>query len=144
MTTTDRQIEHRLAERQIRYTQGRRSVVAALDAADGPLTASDLVAVMGEQVPLSSLYRTLAIFEEVGVVTPHLSTRGLARYELSEWLTGHHHHLVCVQCGIVEDVDVPQFEEDQVQNLVTSIASAAAFSATNHALEIEGMCARCA
>ncbi len=144
MTTVDRQIERRLSEQQIRYTQGRRSVVAALAAADGPLTASDLTAAMQERVPLSSLYRTLAIFEQAGVVTPHLATRGLARYELSEWLTGHHHHLVCVECGTVEDVDVPEPEEDQVRSLVNSIASIASFSATNHALEIEGRCVRCA
>jgi Fur family ferric uptake transcriptional regulator len=144
MTNVDRQIERRLAEHEIRYTQGRRSVVAALSAAEGPLTANDLVAALDGNVPLSSLYRTLAIFEEFGVVTPHLSTRGLARYELSEWLAGHHHHLVCVQCGIVEDVEAAKVEEDQVRHLVSSIASVASFSATNHALEIEGRCVRCA
>ena len=144
MTSVDRQIERRLAEHEIRYTQGRRSVVAALSVAEGPLTAHDLVAALQGTVPLSSLYRTLAIFEEVGVVTPHLSTRGLARYELSEWLAGHHHHLVCVQCGIVEDIEAPKAEEDQVRHLVNSIASVASFSATNHALEIEGRCVRCA
>ncbi|MDA2978321.1 MAG: Fur family transcriptional regulator [Actinomycetota bacterium] len=144
MTNVDRQIERRLAEQEIRYTQGRRSVVAALAVAEGPLTASDLLATLKGDVPLSSLYRTLAIFEEVGVVTPHLSTRGLARYELSEWLTGHHHHLVCVECGFVEDVEAPKTEEDQVRNLVNAIASMASFSATNHALEIEGRCVRCA
>ncbi len=144
MTTMDRQIERRLSEQEIRYTRGRRSVVAALAVAEGPLTASDLASATKRNIPLSSLYRTLAIFEEVGVVTPHLSTRGLARYELSEWLTGHHHHLVCVQCGIVEDVEALQAEEDQVRSLVNSIASLASFSATNHALEIEGRCVRCA
>lgn len=126
----------------MRYTRGRRAVVDAMAKADGPRSAAELALTL-VNVPLSSLYRTLAVLEEADVVLPHLSTKGIARYELAEWLTGHHHHLVCVDCGRVEDVDVPEQYEAQVHELVDAISSRTSFTATNHALEIEGRCYRC-
>ena len=143
MSSMHRQVEQRLQDHDIRYTSGRRAVVDALDAADGPRSASELSPDL-PSVPLSSLYRTLSVLEEAEVVVPHLSTKGVARYELAEWLAGHHHHLVCIECGRVEDVDVPDRYEAQVHDLVGAISSQASFTATNHALEIEGTCAECA
>ncbi len=142
--TLHRQIERRLGEHDVRYTRGRRTVVDALAAADGPRSAAELSRQLDGAVPLSSIYRTLAVLEDAEVVVPHLATKGIARYELAEWLTGHHHHLVCIGCGRVEDIDVPQEQERQVRELVDVIAAAALFHAANHALEIEGRCARCA
>ncbi len=143
MSSMHRQVEQRLQDHDIRYTSGRRAVVDALDTADGPRSAAELAPDL-PSVPLSSLYRTLSVLEEAEVVVPHLSTKGVARYELAEWLAGHHHHLVCIECGRVEDVDVPDRYEAQVHDLVGAISSQASFTATNHALEIEGTCAECA
>ncbi len=142
MSTLHRQIETRLAEHDTRYTRGRRSVVDALAEADGPRSASELSPVLAD-VPVSSLYRTLSVLEDAGVVTPHLATKGIARYELAEWLMGHHHHLVCVECGRVEDVEVEDALEDELHRLVDAVAAGARFAAASHALEIEGRCARC-
>jgi Fur family ferric uptake transcriptional regulator len=141
-STLDRQVELRLFENEVRYTKGRRSVVAALSRADGPLSAAELAEVV--DVPQSSLYRTLSVLEETGVVTHHLGAKGLTRYELDEWLTGHHHHLVCVDCGSVTDVEIPAKNEQKVRDLVAQISSTASFVPTDHALEIEGVCKRCA
>lgn len=142
-TSIDEAITKRLTEHGIRFTTGRRSVVAALVASDGPMSAAELDNLLSPEVPLSSIYRTLAVLTDADVLTPHLATKGLARYELSEWLTGHHHHLVCTECGSVEDVDVPTEHEQTVQDLVHAITDSAAFTPTNHALEIEGTCAQC-
>ena len=139
-----RQVEGHLNEQEVRYTKGRRAVVTALADGDGPRSAAELSDQIGTSVPLSSLYRTLAVLEGADVVTPHFATKGLARYELTEWLTGHHHHLVCIECGTVEDVEVSAHHEEQVTALVDSIAASSAFTATNHALEIEGTCKACA
>lgn len=139
-----RQVEARLDASDVRYTKGRHIVVEALTNANGPRSASELHGDLKGALPLSTLYRTLAVLEESGVVVPHFATKSLARYELAEWLTGHHHHLVCIDCGHVEDVDVPETYEAQVDALVIAISSEIAFKPTNHALEIEGLCARCA
>ena len=141
--TLHRQVEQRFGDKDIRYTSGRRTVVTALADADGPRSAAELNGDLAG-LPLSSLYRTLAVLEDAEVVTLHLAQKGVARYELAEWLTGHHHHLVCVECGSVEDVEVPPSYEVQVQTLVDEIAATAGFVASNHALEIEGRCEGCA
>ena len=139
----DRDVEKRLSDNEVRYTRGRRVVVAALNAADGPMSAAELHHTIGPDVPLSSLYRTLAVLEETGVVMHHFGTGGITRYELAEWLTGHHHHLVCVGCGAVDDIDVPQPYEEEVRMLVDKIAELASFVPSGHVLEIEGRCPRC-
>lgn len=141
--SVNRDIERRLREHDVRYTRGRRTVVGALADADGPRSAAELHSSIGADVPLSSLYRTLAVMEEAGVVVPHFATKGLTRYELAEWLTGHHHHLICVECGSVDDVEIPHPYETQVRNVVQVIGESASFEPVNHALEIEGVCRTC-
>jgi len=140
----DREVEKRLGEHEVRYTRGRRAVVAALTRADGPLAAAELHATVDGSLPLSSIYRSLTVLEEAGVLAPHHGTRGLTRYELAEWLKGHHHHLICIDCGTVEDVAVKDRHESQVDKVVDEISAAASFIPFNHALEIEGRCSRCA
>lgn len=143
-TSLDRKVEARLADHEVRYTNGRRRVVQALALADGPKSAAELSDRIGPKVPLSSLYRTLAVLEVARVIAPHYSVKGLARYELAEWLAGHHHHLVCVDCGAVEDITIPERLEGRVEAVVSEIGSMASFRATNHALEVEGLCVNCA
>lgn len=143
-STLDRQVERRLADADVRYTKGRRAVIHTLSQMDGPRSAAELHNIMGEVVPVSSLYRTLAVLEEAGVLAPHYSSPGLTRYELAEWLSGHHHHLVCIDCGQVEDLPADEAVEGQLRSLVSSVAKSASFTETNHALEIEGRCALCA
>lgn len=139
----DREVEQKLSAHEARYTRARRRVVSALTDADGPRSAAELHEQVGDVVPLSSLYRSLAILEEAGVVVPHHGARAVTRYELAEWLAGHHHHLVCVVCGSVEDVTVTDSEEEKLEDLVERVSRAAGFEPVDHALEIEGKCARC-
>lgn len=143
MSTIDDQVRRRLREMGMRYTAHRRSVVAALARADGPRSAAELRRDLGEAIPVSSLYRSLTVLEQCGVLMPHLGARQVIRYELAEWISGHHHHLVCVDCGSVEDVDVPPPVESEVRSLVAGIAGRS-FTPLGHTLEIEGRCARCA
>jgi Fur family transcriptional regulator, ferric uptake regulator len=143
-TSLDREIDRRLKEHDARYTRGRRLVVATLAGSDGPRSAAELQASIGSSLPLSSLYRSLAVLETAGVVVPHFGKKGVTRYELAEWLQGHHHHLVCLDCGAVEDLALPQSYEEKVRELVEEIGSTALFTPVNHAFEIEGVCSRCA
>jgi Fur family ferric uptake transcriptional regulator len=128
----------------VRYTSGRQVVVKALAEVDGPRSAAELSDIISESVPLSSLYRSLAVLEDAGVVSPHYSVKNLARYELAEWLAGHHHHLVCIDCGTIDDIVIPSDLEERVEGIVTEIGEMSSFSASNHALEVEGRCTRCA
>ena len=144
MSTLESEIEDRLQARDVRFTRGRKIVVSALAGAGGPLSAAELHDRIGNAVPLSSIYRSLAVLEDAEVLAPHHGTRGITRYELAESIRGHHHHLVCIDCGSVEDVDVNERHEQHVEHVVEAISSAASFLPLNHVLEIEGRCVRCA
>lgn len=143
-TNLNRRVATRLSERGVRFTSGRQVVVTALAEVDGPRSAAELSDIIGESLPLSSLYRTLAVLEDAGVVSPHYSVKNLARYELAEWLAGHHHHLVCIDCGTIDDIVIPRDLEERVEGIVTEIGEMSSFNASNHALEVEGRCTRCA
>jgi Fur family ferric uptake transcriptional regulator len=139
----DKSIEERLLGAGARYTAARQAVMRALLRAGGPRSAAELHQNMRRSIPLSSLYRSLAVLEEAGVLIPHHGRRGLTRYEPAEWLSGHHHHLVCTSCGTVEDVAVAPAEERQMKRLLGAIASRVGFEPEGHTLEIEGRCSRC-
>ena len=141
--TVDCEVEAALSRSGVRYTRGRRVVVAAIARCAGPRSVAELHSEIGGTVPMSSLYRTLVVLEDAGVVEPHFSAGGVARYELAERIAGHHHHLICVECGSVEDIKLPKQYERRIYKLVEQIGELAAFAPTNHALEIEGRCQKC-
>jgi Fur family ferric uptake transcriptional regulator len=138
-----RSVAEHLAERGVRFTRARRLVVEALDAAGGPRTAAELHDRLRPVVPLSSLYRTLTVLEDAGVVSREHDVEGVARHELAEWLAGHHHHLVCTECGAVVDIDIPASVERRLGSLVEEIAEQAGFAATGHRIDVEGRCPSC-
>jgi len=137
----DETIREYLAEREIRYTGGRRAVVRALQIAAGPQSAAELHLRLRRAVPLSSLYRSLATLEEAGLLSLHQGK--VARYELAEWLTGHHHHLICLECGAVGDFELEMKAEDQLLGLVARAGRQAGYQVRGHSLEVEGLCRGC-
>jgi Fe2+ or Zn2+ uptake regulation protein len=133
----------RVLEPRTRFTATRRLLVRALADIEGPVAVADLHRVLRDAVPLSSLYRNLAVLEEAGVLAREHDTLGTARYELAEWLTGHHHHLICTSCGEVRDVSIPPRTERTITGLVDRIAAGAGYRATDHRIDIEGTCPTC-
>jgi Fur family ferric uptake transcriptional regulator len=136
-------VESLLQTQSVRFTRARRLVVRALAEAAGPQSAGDLHATLRRHLPLSSLYRTLTVLEEARVLAKEHDGGGVGRYELAEWLAGHHHHLVCVSCGEVRDVNVDPQAERAITRLVEAIADSTGYRATGHRIDIEGTCAAC-
>lgn len=136
-------VRSRLREHAIRYTSGRERVLRALESAPGPRSAAELQELSSDDVPMSSIYRTLMVLSDAGVLERTHSAEGVATFELAEWLRGHHHHLVCIQCGAVEDVDVGSEDEEALGLLADRVAAARGYSALGHRIDIEGLCARC-
>lgn len=134
-------VRRRLMDQDVRYTTGRRAVVTALVRLQGPESAAELHRRM--DVPLSSLYRSLTVLDEAGILEKHHDGDGLARFELAQWLTGHHHHLVCLDCGTVEDFELSASDEDVLERAAATVASNAGYELTGHNLEVEGLCPSC-
>ncbi|MFY7697627.1 MAG: ferric iron uptake transcriptional regulator [Legionella sp.] len=91
---------------------------------------------MGEDVALATVYRVLAQFEAVGLINRHNFEGGYSVYELSQ--VEHHDHLVCIQCGRVEE-----FVDEIIETRQQMIAERVQFKMTGHALNIYGLCPQC-
>ena len=125
-----------------RYTTSRRRLVAALRASDGPITITEIVAT-DHTLPQSTIYRNLAILEDADIVTRIVTSDDYARYELAEHLTGHHHHLICSNCGTVTDFSLDARTETTLERVLQHAASEAGFSADAHRLDLLGTCSEC-
>ena len=88
-----------------RYTAQREALVVVLERAGKPLSTAEIVA--ARTGPQSSVYRNLSVLEHADVARRVITEGEFARYELTEELTEHHHHLICTRCGKVEDVTIP-------------------------------------
>lgn len=126
-----------------RYTRNRREIVRVLVASERPLTITELLA-RSNTLPQSSAYRNLARLEEAGVVVRIAATDDFARYELGENLTGHHHHLICTECGDVADFTLPAPAERALEAALADAAKQAGFAGRHHRLDVVGHCSACA
>jgi len=133
----------RLSAMDQRYTGNRRLVVRALAEADAPMTIAALLEVEAE-LAQSSTYRNLAVLEEAGIVHRIVTTDDHARFELTEDVTGtHHHHLVCTTCGDVLDVTLPDDLEEELHTALTEAASTSDFDGAHHRIDVIGTCRSC-
>jgi Fe2+ or Zn2+ uptake regulation protein len=127
-----------------RYTTGRRMLIDALVRSERPVTTAELVA-SEPRLPQSTTYRNLAHLEQAGVVRTVMGSDEYSRFELAEALTGHHHHhLVCVSCGTVEDFEAPRRVEQGLADAIARISTGTGFRAETHRLDVLGTCASCA
>jgi Fur family transcriptional regulator, ferric uptake regulator len=83
------------------------------------------------EVGLVTIYRTLDLLSEVGVVR-RLELGGGPRYELAE---DHHHHLICESCGAVSEFERCPLDLWRLRGMD--------FEVSSHTLEIYGRCAKC-
>lgn len=143
MQHLEQAVEKRLAEEGVRFTQGRRRTVETLETMRGPRTAAEIHDRVSSTIPLSSLYRSLSVLTDANVLSAQHGSDGVIRFELAEWITGHHHHLVCTSCGTAIDVTPSIGQEEAVQQLVESLAQEADFVVSGHRFEIEGTCSSC-
>ncbi|QID18161.1 ferric iron uptake transcriptional regulator [Nitrogeniibacter mangrovi] len=102
------------------------------------LTAEDVYRLLMDEsmdIGLATVYRVLTQFEQAGLLERHFFESGKAVFELNEG--GHHDHLVCVECGAVEEFYDPEIEKRQ--NLV---AQERGFVVKEHALYLYVECKR--
>lgn len=137
-------VDDRLRRSRQRYTQGRRRLIEVLAHARRPVGINEIIAA-GDGLSQSSVYRNLQVLEQAGavrrIITPHQEG---GRYELGEDLTAHHHHLVCRECGAVEDFHPSRTVERALERSITEARQRGAFDADVHRLELIGTCGSCA
>lgn len=90
----------------------------------------------GEDVGLATVYRVLAQFEAAGLVSRHNFEGGQAVFELDEG--GHHDHILCIQCGKVEE-----FIDEVIEKRQKEVIEEHGYEMTDHHLTIYGVCSDC-
>ena len=133
----------RLARHDYRYTNGRRRLVDAIAAAGQPVTLPDITASAPGLAP-SSVYRNLDVLERSGVVDRITTSGDHAHFEFAEPLLSHHHHLICISCGTIEDSQLDDDVEALVDQSLSVAADRADFTPLRHSLDLHGYCADCA
>ena len=122
-----------------RVTAARRDICATLVNSGGHMSPDELVEAVRRHNPgvgRMTVYRTLDILCELGQVRPIYRDSGAALYVVLE--NGHHHHLVCSQCGRFFE-----FGDCTVEALLKMVSERFDFVVDGHLLELYGRCADC-
>ncbi len=128
-----------LEARGLRLTAARRVIIDTLLDSGGHLTAdelTDLVRRHSTGIGRMTVYRTLDLLCDLGVLRPVYQGTGAAHYILLH--DGHHHHLVCSDCS-----RVIEFDDCALGDLPARIARRYGFRVEGHLLELYGVCAAC-
>jgi Fur family ferric uptake transcriptional regulator len=136
MATLDLRFDQYIKQRGYSITKPRRAVFQALLDKE-PQTMQQLTNACW-QIDRASVYRTIALFEELGIVH-RLPSGWKYKLELTGSFSRHHHHLTCVQCGRVIAFD----ESLTIATNLEEIARSKNFHMKNHQLEIQGLCQNC-
>lgn len=141
-STGDRwaEVRTRLRAAGLRWTPQRGAVLDVLAGVDGHVTGAELVErsrkIDPETTP-STVYRTLDVLEELGVVTHSHGREGRQEFHVNP--VADHGHLVCSGCGGSWELG-----PEEVRPLVDRLRSARGFAVSVDHLTIEGRCATCA
>ena len=133
-------LTNRLRQRSRRVTGARRAILRILRQHPHPLTNNEIFAALPKgNCDLATIYRSMHLLEDMGMVKRFDFGDGMARFELvNQGDDGHHHHLVCVRCSQVVEI-----EECFPPELEKEIAARNGFKSITHKLEFFGVCPRC-
>ncbi|NIM50034.1 MAG: transcriptional repressor [Gemmatimonadales bacterium] len=129
-----------LRDHNLPVTHQRAAIAQALFFADHHVSVGDIERVLrvrGVQVGKATIYRTLDLLREAGLVQEHDFGDGFKRYEPLA-AQGHHEHLICTECG-----RVVEFSSERLERMKSLIAEEYGFRHHHHRLEIYGICRDC-
>jgi Fur family ferric uptake transcriptional regulator len=134
------QLTERLRRESHKITGPRRAILNLLGRQAHPMSIKEIFAALPEkECDLATVYRSMRLLEEMGIVKRFDFGDGTARFELiQEGDDGHHHHLVCTRCSEIVELD-----ECSITQLEERIAARNGFKAVTHKLEFFGLCPRC-
>jgi Fur family ferric uptake transcriptional regulator len=122
-------------EKGLKMTEQRRVIARVLsDAEDHPDVESlyQRATKIDSRISIATVYRTVRLLEEAGILERHDFREGRARYE--EIPEAHHDHLIDVQSG-----EVIEFRNDEIEKLQVEIAKRLGFKLVDHRLELYGV-----
>jgi len=128
-----------IKKKGLKFTSQREAVLEEILDTKGHFEIEDMVKkIKDKDIPVSraTVYRTLNILKEMGLITEVIKYSNKTIYEVS--LKQHHDHLICKKCG-----QIIEFSEEEIEKLQDKICEEYGFKPETHRLEIFGTCKNC-
>ena len=127
-------IEDKCKQRSVRLTDQRRLIAKVMSQSSDHPDVDELhkrVSAIDEKVSIATVYRTVRLFEESGIIEKHDFKGGKARYEQSPDI--HHDHLIDVNTG-----EIVEFVDEEIEKLQNKVAEKLGYKLVDHRLELYG------
>ena len=128
-------LEKRCMDKGMRMTEQRRTIARVLSSATDHPDVEELyrrATDVDPNISIATVYRTVRLFEEAGILERHDFRDGRARYEETD--SDHHYHLIDVQSG-----QVLEFHSKEIEQMQREIAERMGFKLIDHHLELYGV-----
>jgi Fur family ferric uptake transcriptional regulator len=130
-----------LDKKQLKYTPERKVILKEVFSLNTHFEADELYFKLrqrkGQRISRATVYRTLPLLEESGLIRKVVFIDKHTHYELV-YGNMHHEHLICINCG-----NVIEFYKKALEDSLEEVAREHSFEAIGHKLEITGYCKRC-
>jgi len=128
-------IEQKCIEKDVKLTDQRKIIAKVMSESDDHPDVDELykrVSKIDSKISIATVYRTVKLFEEFGILAKHEFKGGKARYEkLNE---DHHDHLIDVKTG-----EIIEFVDDEIEKLQKKVAEKYGYKLVDHKLELYGV-----
>ena len=127
-------IEDRCKQRGVRLTDQRKLIAKVMSQSSDHPDVDELhkrISKIDEKVSIATVYRTVKLLEESGIIEKHDFKGGKARYEQSPDI--HHDHLIDVNTG-----EIVEFTDEEIEKLQNKVAEKLGYKLVDHRLELYG------
>ena len=128
-------IEQKCIAKGVKLTDQRRVIAQVMSESSDHPDVDELynrVSKIDPKISIATVYRTVKLFEETGILTKHEFKGGKARYE--ELNESHHDHLIDVKTG-----EIIEFVDDEIEKLQKKVAEKYGYDLVDHKLELYGV-----
>ena len=128
-------IEKKCKSKGVKLTDQRKIIAKVMSESNDHPNVAELykrVSKIDEKISIATVYRTVKLFEESGILAKHDFKGGKARYE--ELNEGHHDHLIDVKTG-----EIIEFVDNEIEELQKKVAEKYGYKLVDHKLELYGV-----
>ena len=128
-------IENKCIAKGVKLTEQRKIIARVMSNSQDHPDVDELynrVSKIDSRISIATVYRTVKLFEETGIVAKHDFKGGKARYE--EISESHHDHLIDIKTG-----EIIEFVNDEIENLQKKVADKYGYDLVDHKLELYGV-----
>ena len=128
-------IEQKCLSKGVKLTDQRRIIAQVMSESSDHPDVDELynrVSKIDPKISIATVYRTVKLFEEAGILTKHDFKGGKARYEAM--IESHHDHLIDIKTG-----EIIEFVDDEIEKLQKKVAEKYGYTLVDHKLELYGI-----